>query len=148
MKSAINIRNMFKNCYSLESIDLSKFETKNIEYMNSMFESCSKLISLDLEHFNTANAYDMSFMFNNCTSLEFLNIRFNTRAVEKMEYMFGSCLKLSSLDISTFNTKQCLNFTNMFENDENLTLYINPDSCSNLIDHIPLYVNIYNKTEK
>ena len=86
-------------------------------------------------------------MFVNCTSLETLNINFNTENVEKMEYMFASCLKLSSLNISSFNTKKCKNFTNIFENDKNLNLYFDYEKCSNLVEDIPEYVNIYNITK-
>ena len=147
IKSTRNIEKMFKNCYSLTSIDISRFNTSNIYYMASMFESCSKLSSLDLKHFNTNQANDMSFMFNNCTNLEFLNVKFNTEKVQRMDYMFGSCTKLNSLDITTFNTEICKNFTNMFLNDENLNLYINNDTCSSLVDKIPPYVNIHNNSD-
>ena len=61
-----------------------------------------------------------------------------------MQYMFGSCYELTSLDISSFNSNNCKNFTNMFKNDKNLELYINSTLCKNLIDTVPEYVRIYN----
>ena len=134
---------MFKNCYSLESIDLSKFSTSNSVYMSSMFENCGGLTSLDLSKFVTSKVTDMSYMFNNCTSLASLKVSFNTEKVKQMEYMFGSCSKLSSLDISTFNTNNCENFTNMFENDNGLELYVNFTACPNLKSEIPDYVKTH-----
>ena len=138
---------MFKNCYSLTSVVLPKFDTSNIINMSSMFESCGKLTFLDLTHFTTNRVTDMSNMFNNCTSLETIKLNFNTEKVEKMGYMFGSCLKLTSLDITTFNTGKCNNFTNMFENDENLNLYLNYEICNNLKGQIPSFVKVHDISE-
>ena len=47
------MKSMFYNCKSLISLDLSKFNTKNIKSMKSMFYNCKSLISLDLSKFNT-----------------------------------------------------------------------------------------------
>ena len=140
MMSAINLDSLFKNCYSLTSVNLSNLDTSNVKAMSSMFENCGSLISLDLSHFITSGVTNMSNMFNNCTSLEYLKVSFNTEKVTNMEYMFGSCINLSSLDISTFNTKNCLKFDNMFENDEKLKLTIDSSICANLKDAIPDYV--------
>ena len=111
--------------------------------MVSMFENCTKLTSLDLSHFKTNKVTDMSNVFNNCTSLQSLKISFDTQNVQKMPYMFASCTKLNSLDISTFNTANCKDFTDMFENDEGLDLYFNFNKCPNLKEKIPTYVNIH-----
>jgi surface protein len=46
---------MYNRCSSLESIDLSSFNTNNVINMNDMFKGCSSLKSLDLSSFNTNN---------------------------------------------------------------------------------------------
>lgn len=46
---------MFKNCKSLESANLSSFNTKNVDNISNMFESCCNLEQLDLYSFNTQN---------------------------------------------------------------------------------------------
>ena len=61
---------MFYNCSSLESIDLSSFNTTNVKDMRCLFSDCSSLKSIDLSSFNTTNANNMSWMFNNCSSLK------------------------------------------------------------------------------
>ena len=134
---------MFKNCYSLKSINLINLNTSKIITMSSLFENCFKLKSLNLSHFITYTVIDMSYMFNNCSNLNNLTIYFNTMKVKKMEYMFGSCTKIKSLNIITFNTLNCINFTGMFENDKNLDLYLNFNNTSNLLSHLPSYVNIH-----
>jgi len=126
---------------------MSNFETDSLIYMNSMFQSCVKLTSLNLNYFSTSLVTDMSYLLYNCSSLEHLIINFKTERVQNMNYMFGGCTKLSSLDISTFNTINCKGFTNMFENDTNLNLYLNFDNTKNLRETLPNYINIHNSTE-
>ena len=60
---------MFYDCSSLESINLSSFNTTNVTNMNSMFSRCSSLQSIDLSSFNTTNVKYMMSMFYNCSSL-------------------------------------------------------------------------------
>ena len=56
---------MFNKCSSLESIDLSLFNTTNVTNMSIMFYHCSSLESIDLSSFNTTNVKDMSYMTYN-----------------------------------------------------------------------------------
>ena len=42
--------------------------------MNKMFYGCSSLINLDLSTFNTQNVDNVEFMFSFCESLMFLNL--------------------------------------------------------------------------
>ena len=57
---------MFWRCDSLKSMDLSSFDTTNVQDMRSMFEYCNALTSLDLSTFNTTNVRDTTFMFYDC----------------------------------------------------------------------------------
>lgn len=83
--------------------------------MNSMFESCSALSSLDLSNFNTANVESMGNMFFNCSALSSLTLsNFNTANVEFMDNMFNGCSVLTSLDLSNFNTKKVRYMYSMF----------------------------------
>ena len=69
MKDVVSFDSMFMNCYSLTSVDLSKFASDRLTTMKSMFENCGKLTSLNLSHFDTHNVNDMSYAFYNCSSL-------------------------------------------------------------------------------
>ena len=44
---------MFQGCESLESIDLSNFETENLEGASYFLHGCKDLIYIDLRKFNT-----------------------------------------------------------------------------------------------
>ena len=64
-----NINYMFYRCCSLTNIDLSNFNTQNVECMSDMFHGCSSLTNIDLSNFNTQKVTDMSDMFYGCSSL-------------------------------------------------------------------------------
>ena len=55
---------------SISEIDLSNFDTTNLETTFAMFSGCSKLVKLDLSSFNTANTTNMNRMLSNCTNLK------------------------------------------------------------------------------
>ena len=46
---------MFHRCSSLQSINLSSFNTTNVKDMSYMFYGCSSLQSIDLSSFNTTD---------------------------------------------------------------------------------------------
>ena len=66
---------MFRGCSSLQSIDLSSFNTTNVKDMSGMFAGCSSLQSIDLSSFNTTNVKDMRDMFCGCPSLKKENVK-------------------------------------------------------------------------
>ena len=57
--------------------------------------------------------------------------------------MFAYCNELKELDIRTFNTENCINLDDMFENCNGLQLYLNEKNCSNLIEKLPDYINYH-----
>ena len=116
-----DMNNMFYECSSLSSIDLSNFNTSNVTDMNRMFSSCSSLSSIDLSGLNTSNVTDMSVMFYNCTGLTSLDLSgLNTSNVTDMSVMFHNCTGLTSLDLSSFNTSNVTDMGMMFEGCSNL----------------------------
>ena len=110
-----NKKSMFYDCNSLTNLDLSNFNTQNVNNMNMMFYDCYSLISLDLSNFNTQNVTNMRRMFYECNSLISLDLsNFNTQNVIDMSYMFYECNSLISLDLSNFNTQNVTNMYNIF----------------------------------
>ena len=110
-----NLSYMFYNCSSLNSLDLSNFNTNNVTKMSYMFYNCSSLTSLNLSNFNTNNVTNMSGMFSDCSSITSLNLsNFNTNNVTNMSNFFAFCTSLTSLDLSNFNTNNVTNMSHMF----------------------------------
>ena len=64
-----NMSYMFSHCESLTYIDLSNFKTENVTYMSGMFSHCESLTYIDLSNFKTENVTNMSRMFECCGSL-------------------------------------------------------------------------------
>ena len=110
--------------------------------MNNLFDGCSSLESIDLTSFDTSRTEDMSFLFNNCTSLETIDMIFDTSNVESMESMFSNCENIKTLDLSSFSTEKCSNFDNIFENCGVEKVIIDKDKNKELIKKIPDGVEI------
>ena len=110
-----DMKDMLCLCSSLQSINLSSFNTTNVENMRYMFYGCSSLQSINLSSFNTTNVEDMSCMFYGCSSLKSINLSsFNTTNVNDMFGMFWACSSLQSIDLSSFNTIKVKNMERMF----------------------------------
>ena len=54
---------MFNECFSLEELNLSNFDTRKTIFMTGIFAGCSSLKFLDILNFNTNN---MRYMFYEC----------------------------------------------------------------------------------
>ena len=110
-----DMSDMFSNCSSLQSINLASFNTLNVKNMNNMFCECSSLKSIDLSSFNTTNVKDMKGMFSNCSSLKSIDLSsFNTTNVKDMLGMFYYCSSLQSIDLSSLNTTNVKDMRWMF----------------------------------
>ena len=57
----------------LYTLNLSYFNTNNVNNMSYMFSNCSFLNSLNLSNFNANNVTDMKNIFSQCSSLTSLN---------------------------------------------------------------------------
>ena len=117
---------MFRNCWRLESLDLSNFDTSQVTEMGGMFFWCVILKSLNLSFFNTSKVTSMFNMFRNCYSLTQLDVsNFNTSKVISMNAMFSGCSKLISLDLSSFDTSNVAELSEMFRGCSKLsTIYV------------------------
>ena len=116
-----------------EIIHLDYLNTQEVTEMYEMFEDCSSLTTLNLSTFNTENVTEMSLMFYGCSSLTTLNLsNFNTAKLEKMFSMFYGCSSLTALDVSNFNIDKVSDMRQMFANCTALkTIYCDNDWSSN-----------------
>ena len=105
----------FYKMKSLQSLDLSSFDTDNVTDMTGMFAYANSLKKLDLSNFNTSKVTNMSAMFHSMADLDELNISsVNTRKVTNMSGMFYGVSKLASLDLSNFDTGNVTDMGRMF----------------------------------
>ena len=116
---------MFAECYSLTSLNLANFQTSKVVKIYNIFSDYSSLSFLDISNFNTNSCQKMKKMFYNCSSLISLNLsHFITPLVDNMAEMFSNCLNLKYLDLSNFDFSKITNMSYMFSNCSNLE-YIN-----------------------
>lgn len=116
------MNDMFYNCRSLTSLDLSHFDTSNVTDMRGIFSGCTSLTTLDLSGWDTGCVTSMSGMFHFCNSLTTLDLSgWNTSNVTNMGYMFDCCRSLTTLDLSHFDTSNVTNMAWMFSNCNSLT---------------------------
>lgn len=143
-----DMRLMFSSCTSLETLDLSSFNTEKVKYMyamfdgatnlrsiklpkgfigssvtdlNATFKGCESLTELDLSGSNAENVKDMGKMFYGCRALSKLDLTdFKTGQVTTMENMFCICSTLETLDVSSFNTENVTTMLGMFNNCSSL----------------------------
>ncbi|MBR0433023.1 MAG: BspA family leucine-rich repeat surface protein [Bacteroidaceae bacterium] len=138
----ISLDNMFADCRSLTTLDLSSFDTHNETRTRNLFRGCTNLQNLTLgENFSTESVTDMSGMFSyNCNPSAIAAVisheGFTTANVTNMKGMFQNCTSLITLDLSAFDTRNVTNMgevhntfsEGMFEGCSNLTtIIVGPD---------------------
>ena len=110
---------MFYYCDVLASLNVSTFNTENINNMRYMFYACNRIINLDLSNFNTNRVTDMSYMFANCERLTLLDIRnFNFGNVTSYTGMFNSVPSDCKIIVADDNAKRWI--TSKFSNLTNV----------------------------
>lgn len=108
-------RYTFRGFTKAEDIDISNFDSSEVEDMAYFFYKMNSLRSLELSSFNTDKATDMTGMFAYVNSLKKLDLtNFNTSKVTNMSAMFHSMSNLDELKISSFNTENVTNMNGMF----------------------------------
>lgn len=121
----IDMTEMFYNCRSLTSLDLSQFDTRNVISMEQMFANCLKLESLnEAGNANFTDNLNKSVvgMFSNCKALKSLDLSgFTTRKISGIvsgtgyAEMFSGCTALTSLNIENFNSGTVSYMNSMFD---------------------------------
>lgn len=166
------MNSMFTKCTSLETLDLSSFNTEkvtdmqtmfegstnlrtinlpkgfigsNVTDLNGMFRGCVSLTELDLSGSNAEKVKNMGSMFYGCVALSNLNLSgFKTGSLTEMRYLFSSCQSLESLDLSGFNTENVTSMVSMFSQCSSLrSLDLSSFNTSKVID---MYLMFYNCT--
>ena len=115
---------MFKECNSLQSIDLSGWKTDNVTDMSGMFSGCNSLQTIDLSGWNTGNVTTMSWMFNGCKKLvEIKGLEnWDTKNVTNMNCMFYECKALTKIKFgANWHTENVTDMSHMFSKCEKLT---------------------------
>lgn len=91
---------MFNGCKLLSEIDLSNFDTSEVENFSNMFANCENLVKVNLKSFNTSKVKNFDSMFLNCTLINNLNLQiFNMDEAQTKIDMFEGCVSLNNLSL-------------------------------------------------
>ena len=140
---------MFSECYNIINIDLSKFNTKEVDDMSCMFANCCSLQNINLSNINTDNVIDMGCMFYDCNNLTNIDLSsFNTKNVKNMGCMFKGCSSLTRIDLSNFNTDNLIDMGCMFKGCTSLTeINLSNFNTRNVINLMGLFQDCNKLTE-
>ena len=93
-----NMKDMFRNCSSLQSLDVSNWDVSNVTSIYNMFYGCSSLKELDVRNWDTRNLKKIYNTFNSCISLQMLDVsKWDASKVETITIPFGGCTSLKSI---------------------------------------------------
>ena len=146
--SVTNMELMFNRCSSLTSLDVSNWNTSNVTNMRCLFQSCSSLTSLDVSNWNTSNVTNMSWLFYGCSSLTSLDVsNWNTGKVTTMGHIFTNCDKLSDFDVSNWNMKNVISVDGFFHSTKKKVYNISKWNTSNCHNFSQLFENCSNTEE-
>lgn len=108
------ITEMFVYCESLETLDLSGWDTSSVETMKCMFEDCFKLQSVDVSHFDTSKVASFINTFAYCKDLRSIDLSsWDTSSARSMEGMFRNCESLE--DVGDLKVPEGCDTTDMYK---------------------------------
>lgn len=106
----------FSGCFYLESVDLSGWDTSNVNEMRHLFGDCNALCKVKgIEGFNTSHVTDFTAMFQQCNSLTEIDVsKWQTGSVSRAEYMFVGCRSLETINVAEWDMSNLENSFGMF----------------------------------
>lgn len=111
-----SISQMFINCYSLEEVDISSFNTSNVTSFYQLFNNCFMLKKINVSKLDTGKVTDMRYAFFYCMPLESIDVsEWNVGSVTAMDSMFNYCYKLKEIDVSNWDVHSLKTCGNMFQ---------------------------------
>lgn len=115
---------LFSYFLSLESADLSRFDTSLVTKMGSMFRYDKELESLTgLDTFDTSNVTTLSYMFKDCHRIIDLNDinSWDVANVTGFYAMLNRCYDITNLDLNNWDMSSATDISFIFAGDSGLT---------------------------
>ena len=118
----LNIREAFRDCHSLESVDMDVFRNCTITELSTLFSTCKKLRNItNIGNLNISKAEGISYVFHDCPELTQLDLsNWDTGKIQYMIATFNGCTKLTEVNCSTWNTNKVYNMQQAFLNCNSL----------------------------
>ena len=131
LSKVINMKYAFNLCSSLKSVTLPK-NLSSVEEMENMFSECTSLVSIDLSNIDLPKVTNMKFMFSGCSKLEIVIFPETTQNLPDTSNMFQSCTALKSIDFSNADLSKVTSMEYMFKGCTLLESVTFPENLQNL----------------
>lgn len=139
---------LFSQFTQVKKIDLSAFDTRNVESMIKFFCNCENLTEVNIDSIRTDNVKIMTAMFDHCMVLKEINVsNFVSSNVTDMKAMFRECKSIENIDLSNFNMDKVTTVEGMFAWCDNLqTIYSkeNWNTKVNITDYTGMFAGDWN----
>ena len=111
-----NSSKTFIGLKKLHELDVSNFDTNNVNDMSRMFAYLESIVDLDLSDFKVKNVKNMEYMFTGMEKIQNLNLNWENKSdVSNMRGMFSGLTSIKLLNLSNFDTRNVTNMSAMFE---------------------------------
>lgn len=128
-----NLKRAYNYTTSIDTeLDLSSLYLKKVTTIEEMFESAN-LGKLIFPKFNDSILINITSAFYNSKLTEIDFNGFTAVGVKNLNNVFSGCITLKTIDLSTFNLKQCESFYYTFERCEDLTSIVPPQTPSDKV---------------
>lgn len=125
-----NLTRLFR-IYEFKEIHIENWDVSNVTQMKYLFPT--NLTSIDLSSWDTDQVESMRCMFKGCKQLTDVKLFQNISNVKSMYEMFCDCQSLKTLDIPTWESTNLNNVERMFVNCTSLE-YINKSNNLNFMN--------------
>ena len=116
-----NSSKTFIGLMELHELNMSNFDTSNVNDMSRMFAYLESIENLDLSNFKVKNVKNMEYMFIGMTKIQNLTLNWeNESDVTNTRGMFSGLKLIKSLNLSNLDTRNVVNMSAMFENMSSL----------------------------
>ena len=89
---------VFEGCSKLTSIDVSSFDTSNVNSMTDMFNGCAELSQLDISKFDMSKVLYINRMFERCPKLSQGGIIINKKSMNKFDRKIPEGINVIAVD--------------------------------------------------
>lgn len=109
----VSLGSMFLGCESLETVNMSGWDTSSVKIFSNIFHSCKSLKTVDISNFDTTNATTFGGMFS-YSGIKNIIFPENFSLCGNVSSMFCECSSLSEIDVSEWDTSKCQDMSFMF----------------------------------
>ena len=98
---------MFQWCTNMKSLNLSNWNTSNVQYMNYMFYMCQNLVDLSgIANWDTNNITNIEKMFGDCNNLSIKSYKEIANMLPQASQLTNRYISNIGLNVQKFGQEQ------------------------------------------